>query len=231
MKSAKLGLVGDFDPGIPAHQGINRSVALYQATGSPLAARWLGTETIVPGDAAALAEFSGIWCAPGSPYRNTDGALWAIHHARTRRLPFLGTCGGFQHALLEFARNALAQAGASHEELDPQTPFPLLNRLSCSLVEKTEEVIPVGGGTFAAVCDRPQREGYHCNYGLNPAWEHLFKNSPLQIAARSPDGEVRAVELAGHPFFVATLFQPERRALTGEIHPLVQAFFAAVQRE
>jgi CTP synthase (UTP-ammonia lyase) len=68
-------------------------------------------------------------------------------------------------------------------------------------------------------------EGYHCNYGLNPAYEKLL--SPLRISARDDQGEVRAIELQDHPFFIATLFQPERRALTGGLHPLVAAFIEA----
>ena len=70
-------------------------------------------------------------------------------------------------------------------------------------------------------------EPYHCRYGLNPAYERLFAEAPLRVAARDDAGDVRAVELAGHPFFVATLFQPELAALRGERHPLVAAFAAA----
>jgi CTP synthase (UTP-ammonia lyase) len=71
-------------------------------------------------------------------------------------------------------------------------------------------------------------EQYHCNYGLNPEFERLFSgNSALQISARDSAGEVRAVELAGHPFFLGTLFQPERYGLRGVENPLITAFVAA----
>jgi CTP synthase (UTP-ammonia lyase) len=71
------------------------------------------------------------------------------------------------------------------------------------------------------------RETYHCNYGLNPRYEHLLATGPLRVAARDLPGEVRAVELDGPAFFVATLFQPERAALAGRAHPLINAFVAA----
>ena len=70
-------------------------------------------------------------------------------------------------------------------------------------------------------------EGYHCSYGLNPALASKIWDGALQPVALDAAGEVRAVELAGHPFFIATLFQPERRALTGDLPPLVRAFATA----
>jgi len=66
---------------------------------------------------------------------------------------------------------------------------------------------------------------------LNPQFEHLFKGVELKIVARSEDGEARAVALRGHPFFIGTLFQPERKALRREIHPVVSAFFAACEEK
>jgi CTP synthase (UTP-ammonia lyase) len=72
-------------------------------------------------------------------------------------------------------------------------------------------------------------EGYHCNYGLNREYELLLFGGSLRPTAHDLSGEVRAVELSGHPFFVATLFQPERAALRGEVPPLVASFVAALQ--
>jgi CTP synthase (UTP-ammonia lyase) len=71
-------------------------------------------------------------------------------------------------------------------------------------------------------------EEYHCNYGFNPQYADRLQSGPLKIAARDDEGSVRAVELDEHPFFVGTLFQPERAALRGETPPLVEAFVAAV---
>jgi CTP synthase (UTP-ammonia lyase) len=228
MKPTRIALVGDFNTGVLAHRAINESVALHNsASNRAIESTWLGTEKIVPGDETQFRAFHGVWCVPASPYKNTDGAFWAIQFARTNSIPFLGTCGGFQHALLEFARNVHGFSDADHQELQPETSLPLIHRMSCALVEKSQTVIPTGRGKFAAVYGSAAPEGYHCSFGLNPAYEKIFQNGPLEIAARSEEGEARAFELRGHPFFIGTAFQPERRALSGEVHPVVEAFFAA----
>ena len=63
-----------------------------------------------------------MWCVPGSPYHSAEGALAAIRFAREKRRVFLGTCGGFQHALIEFARNVLGVSQAEHAETAPTAP-------------------------------------------------------------------------------------------------------------
>lgn len=229
MKPARIAFIGDFNPEVLAHRAINESLELWRAGGGlPIEPLWMGTDTILPGDEAQFRRFSGFWCVPATPYCNTAGALWAIEFARTHGVPFLGTCGGFQHAILEYARNALGLAGAEHAELQPEAPFQLLHRMRCSLVEKSQIVLAGGRGRFAVISGAAGTdEGYHCNFGLNPAYEHLFQSGALEIVARSEDGDVRAIELRDHPFFFGTLYQPERRALRGELHPLVRAFFTA----
>jgi GNAT superfamily N-acetyltransferase len=234
MKAARLALVGDFNPGIAAHASINQAVALFRAAHAGLLeTAWISTGQLRPGDETLLRGLDGVWCVPGSPYQNTAGALWAIQFARTHRTPFLGTCGGYQHALLEYVRHVLGRAGADHQELRPESEFSLLTRLSCPLLEKSEMVLFPGPGRLRAIYGREEAgpECYHCSYGLNPAHEFLFQNTALKIAARSPQGLVRAVELEGHPFFIGVAFQPERSSLEGKLHPLVNAFFlAAVER-
>jgi CTP synthase (UTP-ammonia lyase) len=224
---ARIALVGDFSPEVVAHQAIERSFVLAIDSGMPLEPVWLETEKIVAGDPAALHGFAGAWCVPASPYRNTAGALWAIQLAREKQAPFLGTCGGFQHALLEFARNALHLPEAGHAELDPETRLPLLDRLHCPLVEENQSIFAVKGTKFAELYGAEGVEGFHCSYGLNPKLEHLLAQSPLEIVARDAAGDARAFSLKGHPLFVGTLFQPERKALTGSLHPLVRHFFRA----
>jgi CTP synthase (UTP-ammonia lyase) len=71
-------------------------------------------------------------------------------------------------------------------------------------------------------------EGFHCSYGLNREYGSRLFRDGLQATAHGLNGEVRGVELAGHPFYVAALFQPERRALRGEVPPLVAAFVASM---
>jgi CTP synthase (UTP-ammonia lyase) len=154
--------------------------------------------------------------------------LAAIRFAREHGRPFLGTCGGFQHALLEYARHVCGLETAGHAESDPGTEDPVIAPLACELVEAAGEIFATPGSRLAdAFGNRPAIETYHCRYGLNPRYEERLVSGPLRVTGRDASGEVRAIELDGHPFFVATLFQPERAALEGRAHPLINAFVAS----
>ena len=74
-------------------------------------------------------------------------------------------------------------------------------------------------------------EEYNCGFGLNPAYRDTLEKSDLHITGVDADNEVRVIELEGHPFFLATLYQPERAARDGRAHPLVDAFVQAIVDE
>lgn len=224
----RVGLVGDHDREVTAHRAIPRALALAaERTGIPVEAVWIPTETIE--DEEPVAGFDGLWCVPASPYRSTEGALRAIRFAREGGRPFLGTCGGFQHALLEYARDVLRWMDAEHGELSPGSGRAVIAPLACGLVEVSDTIRFREGSRLARAYGAPQaREGYHCRYGLNPAFREALLSGPLRVTAEDAAGEVRAVELTGHPFFVATLFQPERAALEGRVPPLVEAFLRSI---
>ncbi len=228
---ARLALVGDHDPAVVAHQGIPLALGLAAgASGLPLDWNWLHTSTLVGDVPARLDAFDGVWCVPASPYANTDGALAAIRVARERGIPYLGTCGGFQHALLEYAASVWSVNAPAHAELDPSAANPVIAPLTCGLVEQSGTIRFEPGSRLRAIYGSDDAvEGYHCNYGLNPAYAARLDSGPLRVAARDLAGDVRAVELDGHPFFVATLYQPERSGLAGRRHPLIAAFVDAVR--
>jgi CTP synthase (UTP-ammonia lyase) len=225
----RIALVGDFDPGVTAHKAIPEALQLSaRELGIRVVSEWVHTSTI-DSTAQQVAEHDAVWCVPASPYANMAGALAAIRLAREGPRPFLGTCGGFQHAVLEYARNVLGYREAEHAETAPNAAMPVVTRLTCSLVEKSGEVFLRPGSRLQTIYRTNQaEERYHCNYGLNPVYAELFADpSRLRIAATDGAGEVRAMELDGHPFFIATLFQPERSGLLGIEHPLITAFLAA----
>lgn len=219
----RIGLVGDRDDTVTAHRAI---VAALELTAAELEVRieptWLPTDRIM--NDGSLDTYDALWCVPASPYRSTDGALHAIRIAREEGIPFLGTCGGFQHAVLEYARTVHGWTEAAHAELSPDALLHVITPLACSLVEAHGTVHFVQGTrTHAAYGSACAQEGYHCSYGLNPLVRAAILTGALTMSAESDDGEVRAVELADHPFFVATLFQPERAALEQRVPPLVAA--------
>ncbi len=228
-REIRVALVGDFDPSVIAHQAIPQALELAGAHHRlNVEGTWIHTSTITAAD-RRLAGFDGIWCVPASPYANTMGAIDAIRYAREQRRPFLGTCGGFQHALLEYARNVCGIQDAEHAETHPGAAVHLIAPLACSLVEQSGEILLADSGRIRAAYGSPRiTEGYHCSYGLNRQHEARLFGESLHATAYDLNGEVRGVELGGHPYFVAVLFQPERRALRGELSPLVAAFVAAM---
>ncbi|MDY0884656.1 hypothetical protein ACFPL7_03440 [Dongia soli] len=245
----RIALIGDHNPAKEAHQGIPLSLAMAGTMlGTEIGFSWIGTETVPEArtDAAALlANYDGIWCVPGSPYRSMEGALAAIRTARETRLPFLGTCGGFQHALIDYIREVLDQRAADHAESNPEAEMPVIAPLACSLKGATGTINFTPGSRLAEIFGRTSTvERYHCSYGFNPAYRALIDGGVarggLRFTGFDPAGEPRAFELGtrtidrnigsnGHPFFIATLFQPERAALRGEHHPLIAAFAAAAR--
>jgi CTP synthase (UTP-ammonia lyase) len=227
-----IALVGDENASVVAHQAIplalSRAAAALSVTVAPT---WVHTSTIGRQGVASLEGFAGVWCVPASPYADMDAALAAIRFVRESRRPFLATCGGFQHALIEYARNVLGIADADHAETNPMATQPVIAQLACALVERNGALRLRPGSKLAATygtdADRAE-ETYHCSYGLNPRFAAAFeRDGDVRIGATDDAGEVRAVELASHPFFIATLFQPERSALLGRGHPLITAFVNA----
>lgn len=226
--NATIALVGDHNPRVTAHAAIPRALELARAaTGAAISWTWVHTATIR--DAGSdLAAFAAIWVVPASPYASMDGALAAIRFARETGRPFLGTCGGFQHALIEFARNACGVREADHAETNPGGADLVVTPLACSLVEKTAGITFTPGSRLHAIFHgKPTTEGYHCSYGLNPEWRSRLEGAGLRFTGFDAAGQVRAGELPAHPFFIGTLFQPERSGLRGERHPLITAFIRA----
>jgi CTP synthase (UTP-ammonia lyase) len=88
----RVALIGEYDPGFRPHAATDAAILHSQAElGVEVSASWLSTEDI---DAGTIEMFSGIWVAPGSPYRDMSKTIWAIRHARENGVPRLGTCGG-----------------------------------------------------------------------------------------------------------------------------------------
>ncbi len=217
-KTARLALVGDRSPNVASHTRVPLLLdALAERDRLVLDAYWIPSQ-----DAAAdgaVRGFDAVWVLPGSPYRSEAGVLSAIRTAREEGIPFLGTCGGFQHALLEYARQVCGLTRVAHAENDPDADDFLIEPLACSLAGH-EAAVRIEPGTLAQSVIGSERtvERYFCAYGPSRHLDTLRAHG-LRFSGHDEDGHARIAELPSHPFFLATLFQPE--------HPAVRALARA----
>jgi CTP synthase (UTP-ammonia lyase) len=134
--------------------------------------------------------------------------------------------------LVEYARNVAGIEGAGHAELDPGGETLIVAPLACSLVGETMLVRTVSRTRAAAICGEALT-GYHfCSYGLAAGWTPALEAAGLVFSGYADDGTAEIVEVPGHPFFMASLFQPQARPEEASrdypLHPLLVAFAAAV---
>lgn len=225
-----IAILGEYTPTFQPH--VSTTAALEHsrsASGLDVDGVWVSTDEI---DENLFQRFSGIWVAPGSPYKNLEKTLWAICHARENGVPCFGTCGGFQHMIVEYARNVLHYRDAQHAEYDPYASTLFISHLTCALAGREMEIKFESGSLVAEIYGSTSAtEEYYCNFGVDPAKVELLANSGLRVSGSDSEGEVRVIELPDHPFYVGTLFVPQTRSTQRRPHPLVTAFLKAAVRD
>lgn len=222
----KIAILGEYNVDFPPHPATDAAILhSNKRLGQDVKADWISTANI---DISTMNAYSAIWIAPGSPYKNLGKTLEAIRYARENNLPCLGTCGGFQHIVIEYARNVLGYTDAQHAEYDPYASNLFISSLACSLAGKEMSLRFVAGSRIAEIYGALEaKEHYYCNFGVNPDVIPLLDDGMLQIVGSDSEGEVRVLELSAHPFFMATLFVPQNRSRPERPHPLVTAFLKA----
>src|SRR5205809_7756260 len=132
--NVRIALIGEYNPEVRAHVAIPKALKLAaEALACAVEPVWVATPLLDRNAEKELSAFDSIWCVPNSPYASMEGALRAIRFARESGRPFLGTCGGFQHAIIEYARNVLGFHQADLAESNPAAALPLISPLACSL--------------------------------------------------------------------------------------------------
>lgn len=224
-----IALLGEYAPTFPPH--ISTDAAIRHARNLlnvEVTADWVSTEDISP---TLIEQYSGIWVAPGSPYKSMELTLWAIRYARENKIPCFGTCGGFQHMVIEYARNVLGFKDAQHAEYDPYASDLFISQLACSLSGREMQLNFAPDSQVAAIYGSlSAQEHYYCNFGVNPDCIDELKQGPLNVSGADAEGEIRVIEYPDHPFFIGTLFVPQARSTPERPHPLVTAFLEAVVR-
>ena len=238
--TVRIGILGDFNSDFRSHHATSDSLQHAAAKlDFELQSEWIPTPSLLEPDAhKKLESFDGLWAAPGSPFKSAEGMLKGIEFARSRDWPFLGTCAGFQYALIECARNVLGIKDADTAENPSSSKNIIIYPVACA-VPSRKKGAPKLSGVVPEIRLRPGSylesfylkdtvaEEFVCNFELNPDYEWAAIEAGFPIAARGPNGEARAIESPVHRFFIATLFQPQLASKAGKPHPLILAYVQA----
>jgi CTP synthase (UTP-ammonia lyase) len=238
--AVRIGILGDFNPEFRSHHATNEALQHVAAKlNLPVESAWISTPSVLEPNAQKMLEsFDGIWAAPGSPYKSFDGMLKGIEFARRRDWPFLGTCGGFQYALIECARNVLGIKDADTAENNSGSKNIVIYPVACAVPDRAKDA-PKLSGPIPEIQLRPGSylqsfymkdtvvEEFFCNFEVNPDYEWAAMEAGFPVVARGPQGEIRAIESPTHLFYIATLFQPQLSSKPKKPHPLVLAFVQA----
>lgn len=185
-----------------------------------------------------LADLDGMVIPGGFGERGTEGKIAAARYARENAIPCLGLCLGLQMMVVDYARNVLGLAGANSRELDPSTPYPVID-----LMDDQRDVTDMGGtmrlGAYVAELQPGSRvaeiygrtvvsERHRHRYEFNPRLRHHFEGTSLRMSGESPDHRlVEFVELDDHPFWIATQAHPELKSRPNRPHPLFRELVGA----
>ncbi len=228
----KIGIIGEFNEEYETHRALNDSLRHAEAAlNETVDFSWVDTETIAAEKEDFVRRFDGIWSAPGSPFKSLEGSLKAIRIAREKNIPHLATCAGFQHTVVEIARNVLGIEDAQHEEYAPDAPNLFISRLKYSLAGRTlrTHLMP-DSRSRSAYGTNVVRENYYCHYAVNPAVKEQLKLKGYFWSGRDDVGEWRILEVTRNDFFIATLFVPQVRSTPEAPHPLIMRFLQTIRR-
>ncbi len=204
---------------------------------------WIDSETL-EGDVnldEILGDVDGILVPGGFGSRGIEGKINACQYARTHGIPYLGICLGMQIAIIEFARHVLGMNGANSAEINPDTPFPVID-----ILPEQKEVTDMGGtmrlGQYPCTLN-PESKSYELygasmiyerhrhRYEVNNDYRNDLLSGGMIFAGTSPDNHiVEMVEIPNHPWFVACQFHPEFKSRPNKPHPLFRCFVTAASK-
>ena len=180
----------------------------------------------------------GILVAPGFGERGIEGKIDAVRYARENNLPYLGICLGMQMAVIEFSRNILGLKNANSTEMNPETPFPVIDLMDaqknitdkggtmrlgswkCNLVKES-----IAGETYDHITIE---ERHRHRYEYNNVYRSQLEAAGLKTSGINPDtGLVEIIEIENHPWFVGVQYHPEYKSTVANPHPLFVSFVNA----
>ncbi len=238
----RVAIVGKYIQLVDAYISVKealRHAAVHE--GCDVEIEWINSEELERGSALdRLSKVDGIIVPGGFGYRGIEGKIIATRFARERKIPFLGLCLGMQVMVIEFARHVLGTEEANSTEFNPNTPYPVIDLLPWQRgIDRLGGTMRLGAypcklvpGTKAAQAYGTDlvHERHRHRYEFNNSFRELLTSHGLVISGTSPDGElVEIVELADHPWMVASQFHPEFKSRPNRPHPLFRGFVRAVK--
>lgn len=201
--------------------------------------RWIQAEDVEKlGAEVLLIGLDGILVPGGFGDRGIEGKIAAVRYARENKIPFFGICLGIQCVIIEYARNVCGWHDAHSTEFNPGTNHPVID-----LLPEQGDIEALGGTmrlglypckvekdtlAYAAYKDEVIYERHRHRYEINNVFRERFARQGLVLAGTSPDDRlVEIVELAEHPWFVASQFHPEFKSRPNRAHPLFRDFIGA----
>ena len=188
--------------------------------------------------AEKLSGMDAVLVAPGFGERGLEGKIAAIRYVREHDIPFFGICLGMQMCVVEFARNVLGLQGAASTELDPATPYPVID-----LMEDQKSTTIKGGtmrlGAYSCRLDKDSlafriygseivSERHRHRYEFNGDYLERMEAAGMKASGRNPEtGLVEIVEIPSHPFFIGVQFHPELKSTPELPQPIFVAFVKA----
>ncbi len=236
----RIGLVGKYVELKDAYKSISEAfIHAGAANDCKVSIEWIHSESITETNVAEKFKgLRGILVAPGFGQRGIEGKISAIKYAREQQIPFLGVCLGMQCAVIEFARNVLGLKDANSREMNPETPYPVID-----LLEAQKKVTNKGGtmrlGAYPCNITENTRaweiykqkeikERHRHRYEFNNEYLADFEKAGMRASGINPEGGlVEIIEIKDHPWFVGVQFHPEYKSTVANPHPLFVGFVKA----
>lgn len=222
-----IAIIGDYKQDYRPHPATTASLEhVAIKLGINIKTVWIPTKNIGVDYASLLNSYQAVWLGP-SPYINREAVHRIVKYIRENNFPFLGTCGGLMHSIIEFGRNVLG-LDESLLKINPTEPSEniFVIEKSCGNHEfKTIQFKTVDHTKTHKIYNREIcEEDSNCSFSINPKYYKTFEQNNLIIGGIDGQNEAKILELASNKYYLLTKYLPQMRSTKDSPHPLIEAF-------
>lgn len=239
-ETVTIGLVGKYVELQDAYKSIDESLLLAAIYNDrKLEIRLIHSEKVTEANINTLTKgLDGILVAPGFGQRGIEGKFIAIQYARENNIPCFGVCLGMQCMVIEFARNVLGMKGANSTEMEPDTPYKVID-----LMAEQKTITNLGGtmrlGEYDCVLKKESKvyeaygkefikERHRHRFEFNNEYKEQFEAAGMQCVGENPETNlVEVIEIPSLKWFVGVQYHPEYSSTVVNPHPLFLSFIKA----